>query len=235
LCDLLTERITEPWWMALTELILFHDPRTNFEYRGDPALLDRVPPHKRLTNQPAHLGLPIGNLSSQFFANVYMNVLDQFVKHQLRAHHYLRYVDDFPLLHVSAQWLNEAHAAIAEFLPRRLGIRLNESKTILQPIDRGVDFVGQVIFPWRRTTRRRTLNNALHRISETPVNDLMVVGNSYFGLLGQASHGHHDRAVLANALRYRGQTINGDLRKTFQQSYRAALSHTGSTIHKEAT
>lgn len=56
-------------------------------------LFNRVPQHKRLTAQPARLGLPIGNLSSQFFANVYLDALDQFVKHQLRCRHYVRYVD----------------------------------------------------------------------------------------------------------------------------------------------
>ncbi|WP_164127685.1 RNA-directed DNA polymerase, partial [Stenotrophomonas maltophilia] len=72
---------------------------------------------KRLTAQTAHLGLPIGNLSSQFFANIYLNDLDQFVKHQLRAKHYIRYVDDFLLLHESPQQLNEWLAAIEAFLP----------------------------------------------------------------------------------------------------------------------
>src|SRR5690606_16103590 len=95
LADLLAKHVSDPWWWNLTETILFHDPRKNYEYRGDPKRLDLVPAHKRLTQQPAHLGLPIGNLSSQFFANVYLDVLDQFVKHDLRCRHYIRYVDDF--------------------------------------------------------------------------------------------------------------------------------------------
>jgi RNA-directed DNA polymerase len=129
-------RVTEPWWMWLAETILFHDPRSNFEFRGSPAMLDLVPQHKRLTSQPAHLGLPIGNLSSQFFANIYLDALDQFAKHQLRARHYVRYVDDFVLLHESPQWLNQALASINHFLPTRLHAQLNPGKTILQPVDR---------------------------------------------------------------------------------------------------
>jgi retron-type reverse transcriptase len=211
-------RVTEPWWLRLAETILFHDPRQSFDYHGQPELIERVPPHKRLTSQPAHLGLPIGNLSSQFFANIYLDALDQFAKHQVRAGHYVRYVDDFILLHHSPQWLNEAHARIETFLPARLNVRLNPSKTILQPIDRGVDFVGHVIKPWHRSTRQRTVNEAVRRIAQTPAADLLEVGNSYFGLLRQARHSHHDRTRIANVLRSRGHTINGAITKTYRRS-----------------
>ncbi|MBI3096383.1 MAG: RNA-directed DNA polymerase [Rhodocyclales bacterium] len=211
-------RVTESWWLTLAETILFHDPRQNFDYHGQPALIERVPPHKRLTSQPSHLGLPIGNLSSQFFANIYLDALDQHVKHQVRARHYVRYVDDFILLHESPQWLNAAHDDIEAFLPTRLNARLNPSKTILQPIDRGVDFVGHVIKPWHRSTRRRTVDASVRRIAQTPADELLEVGNSYFGLLRQAEHSHHDRTRLANVLRQRGHTINGDITKTYRKA-----------------
>ncbi len=215
----LARRITEPWWLDLAGTILFHDPRQNFELRGSQAELDLVPAHKRLTNQPAHLGLPIGNLSSQFFANVLLDDLDQHCKHQLRARHYIRYVDDFILLHESAQWLNAAHVDIEAWLPANLGVKLNPSKTILQPVDRGVDFVGQVIKPWYRTTRRRTFNEALSRSASIDASELFEAANSYFGLLRQASHSHTDRAHLANVLRKRGHCINGNLTKTYRHIY----------------
>ena len=214
----LAARVTDPWWLSLAETILFHDPRQDFELRGAPALLDLVPPHKRLTSQPAHLGLPIGNLSSQFFANVYLDALDQHVKHHVRARHYIRYVDDFVLLHESPQWINAARADIEAFLPRRLNVRLNPTKTIMQPADRGIDFVGHVIKPWHRSTRRRTVHEALRRIGRTPADELLEVGNSYFGLLRQAEHSHHDRAQMANALRRRGHTINGGITKTYRRA-----------------
>jgi len=212
----LATKITEPWWLALAETILFHDPRGDFELRGNADLLSLVPAHKRLVNQPAHLGLPIGNLSSQFFANVYLDALDQFVKHRIGARHYVRYVDDFILLHTSPQWLNEARNAIAAFLPERLHARLNDRKTILQPVDRGVDFVGQVIKPWRRVTRKQTLRAALDRVRNIDAAELFETANSYFGLLRQASHSHHDRARLANLLRRHGRCIAGDLTKTYR-------------------
>jgi retron-type reverse transcriptase len=214
----LVAKVTEPWWLKLGELILFHDPRLDFELRGDPDKINLVPAHKRLVNQPQNLGLPIGNLSSQFFANIYLNSLDQYIKHQIGAKHYIRYVDDFVLLHESPQWLNNALDDINAFLPAKLNAKLNPTKTILQPVSRGVDFVGQVIKPWCRYTRKRTVNEAISQVKKVPVTELFEMANSYFGLLGQASSSHCDRVRLANALRYRGHTIKSDLTKTYRVS-----------------
>ena len=212
----LAARINEPWWLALAQQVLMHDPRENFEIRSPAHLFARVPQHKRLTAQPAHLGLPIGNLSSQFFANIYLDALDQFAKHTLKAKHYIRYVDDFVFLHESPQQLNEWLAQVEAFLPG-LGARLNPSKTILQPVDRGVDFVGHVIKPWRRTTRKRSLAQALKRTAAAPAEDLRETANSYFGLLGQASHSEKDRAALARVVLKRGNSINAALTKTWKK------------------
>jgi RNA-directed DNA polymerase len=212
----LAAKINEPWWLALAEQILMHDPREDYEVRSPAHLFNRVPQHKRLTAQPARLGLPIGNLSSQFFANVYLNALDQFAKHKLGAKHYVRYVDDFVFLHESPQQLNAWLAEVEAFLPS-LGAKLNPTKTILQPVDRGVDFVGHVIKPWRRTTRKRSLAQALKRTATAPAEDLRETANSYFGLLSQASHSEKDRAALARVVLKRGNTVNAALSKTYQK------------------
>ena len=212
----LEARIAEPWWLALATQILMHDPREDYETRSPAHLFNRVPQHKRLVAQPAHLGLPIGNLSSQFFANVYLDALDQFAKHTLRAKHYIRYVDDFVFLHESPQQLNQWLAQVEAFLPR-LGAKLNPTKTILQPVDRGVDFVGHVIKPWRRTTRKRSLAQALKRTAAAPAEDLRETANSYFGLLSQASHSEKDRAALARVVLKRGNSVNAALTKTYQK------------------
>jgi len=215
LADQLCAHIAAPWWQALALQILRHDPRINVDVRGDD--LDRIPQHKSLFNQPSHLGLPIGNLSSQFFANVYLDALDQHLKHRLRCRHYIRYVDDFILLHESPQQLNAWHDDIAAFLPERLHVQLNPTKTILQPVERGVDFVGQVIKPWRRTLRRRTFNEALSRIEAVDEADLFVSANSYFGLARQATHSHVDRARIANLVRRRGLAVNHKLTKSYRR------------------
>ncbi len=212
----LRRSINEPWWRRLALQILWHDPREDASMRCPVHLLNRVPQHKRLTAQPAHLGLPIGNLSSQFFANVYLNALDQFVKHELKARHYIRYVDDFVLLHESPQQLNTWLAEIEAFLPT-LGARLNPAKTILQPAARGIDFVGQEIKPWRRVTRRKTVAEAARRIAAAPEGDLLATANSYFGLLGQATASRHDRAQLARLLLRRGYAVNAALTQTYRK------------------
>jgi len=213
--DLIARRVTEPWWLNLAEIILFHDPRQNYQFQSTQALLEKVPPYKRLTNQPPSLGLPIGNLSSQFFANIYLDVLDQHIKHKIGARHYVRYVDDFVLLHESTAWLNSALREIDAFLPARLNARLNHKKTILQPVDRGIDFVGQVIRPWRSTTRRKTVQHAIRTIHKIDQDDVCQSANSYFGLLRQANASHTDRAALAHAVLRRGFTVDGAFTKAF--------------------
>ncbi|MFT4171788.1 MAG: RNA-directed DNA polymerase [Rhodocyclaceae bacterium] len=222
LATLLAQHINEPWWQALAEMILFHDPRPGAMVRSGPDLMGKVPAHKSLINQPAHLGLPIGNLSSQFFANVYLDVLDQHVKHVLHAKHYVRYVDDFVLLHESTDVLNAWLADIRAFLPRELHITLNDRKTVLQPVDRGVDFVGHLIKPWHTRTRPRTVRAALRRLECQSEADLFESGNSYFGLLRQAPHSHHDRARIAKAMLKRGYTVNLSMTKAYRKAKESA-------------
>jgi hypothetical protein len=219
---LLAKKISEPWVMWLAETILFHDPRENVRIKGTRELLALIPPHKSLFLQPAHLGLPIGNLSSQFFANVYLDALDQYVKHQIGARHYIRYVDDMVLLHNSPEWLNKAGREINRFAKEHLGLALNPRKTILQPISRGVDFVGQIIKPWRSVLRRTTFKNALKAVCNKSGDDLVRSANSYFGILRQSSKSQHDRVRLARATLQKGHCVDGRLTKVFK-SHQFAL------------
>ncbi len=212
----LQRQITEPWWMSLANVILMHDPRNDVEVRGTRAELALVPPHKRLFNAHQGYGLPIGNLSSQFFANVLLDDLDQFAKHRLPAPHYIRYVDDFVLLHHSAQWLSQARVQIETKLTG-LDLQLNPRKTILQPVARGIDFVGHLVKPWRRITRRKTVHVALERLQDMPAADLHQSANSYFGLLRQATHSHHDRTRVAKLMLQRGHVVLGDFTKIFRK------------------
>ncbi len=94
----------------LCQLLVFHDCRSNYLLKGNVNLQHAVPPHKTLFNCADGIGLPIGNLNSQFFANVYLNILDQFVKHQLKCQYYVRYCDDFILLSDAFSQLTEWRA-----------------------------------------------------------------------------------------------------------------------------
>jgi RNA-directed DNA polymerase len=218
LFKILERKIHEPWLLQLAKTILFHDPREDVVIQSRAGRMSLIPAHKSLFNQPNHKGLPIGNLSSQFFANIYLNELDQFVKHQLRAQHYVRYVDDFILLHHSTEQLQRWLERIQAFLPARLDMQLNQKKTIIQPIERGVDFVGHVIKPWRRILRRRTFNDAMFRVSHLPTRKLFESANSYFGLLRQATSSNKDRARLAKVLLQRGHSVNRVFTKTYRKS-----------------
>jgi RNA-directed DNA polymerase len=123
-----------------------------------------VPSHKRLSNAPAGRGLPIGNLSSQFFANVYLDALDQFVKHRLKAGRYLRYVDDFVLVHHDREQLVQWQAQIETFLHAELGLQLKDDIK-LRPLTAGIDFLGYVIRPTHTTVRRRVVSHARQALS----------------------------------------------------------------------
>jgi len=159
LWSLLKAQIQTPELLWLCKLLVFHDCTEQFIYKGKPDLLQRVPTHKTLLRCEPGKGLPIGNLNSQFFANVYLNRLDQFVKHQLKCRFYLRYCDDFILLDSDPQRLHEWQAAIRLFLDQALQLSLNEKHTRLRPISDGVDFLGYVVRRDYRLVRRRVINN----------------------------------------------------------------------------
>jgi hypothetical protein len=84
-------------------------------------------------------------------------------------------------------------------------------------VTRGIDFVGHLIKPHRRITRRKTVHVALDRLQDMPAADLHQSANSYFGLLRQASHSHHDRTRVAKLMLQRGHVVAGDMTKIFRK------------------
>jgi hypothetical protein len=126
------------------------------------AQLSKIPLHKQLKNVPANKGLPIGNLSSQFFGNVYMNELDQFVKHTLKVKSYVRFVDDFILLG-EKQECQKWQQQIEFFLATKLQLKLKKEK-FLKPINSGVDFLGYIIYPHYKLVRKRVVHNFYQKL-----------------------------------------------------------------------
>lgn len=146
--------------------LLRHSPlEAGVTFACTPAERNRVPAHKRLDQAPAGCGIPIGNLSSQFFANVYLDRLDQFVKRTLRAPRYLRYVDDFVLVHESREQLETWQAAIVRFLLEDLKLEL-KADVKLKPLAAGADFLGYVIFPTHRVVRRRVVGHCRMKLHD---------------------------------------------------------------------
>lgn len=128
-------------------------------------------------------GLPLGNLTSQLFCNVYMNEFDQFVKQKLKAKHYVRYADDFVFLSENQEWLNGQIPRIQEFLERKLKLRLHPDKIYIKSFAAGVDFLGWIHFPKYRRLRTVTKKRMFKRIKESPKPETL---QSYLGVL---SHG----------------------------------------------
>jgi hypothetical protein len=153
----------EALWLA--ELLIFHDCTNNPVMRGDGRLARRIPPHKTLFHAPKGKGLPIGNLNSQFFANVYLNALDQFVKHTLKCRFYLRYCDDFVLLSDDRAQLEEWEQEIQIFLANSLALDLNSKARNLQPVSNGVNFLGYIIRGDYLLVRRRVIGNLREKLA----------------------------------------------------------------------
>lgn len=104
-------------------------------------------------------GMPLGNLTSQFFANLYLNELDQFVKHKLKAKYYIRYVDDFVILHESKEKLEKWKIEINNFLKEKLKLELHPSKSNVLRLNSGINFLGFRIFYKYKLIRKSNLRN----------------------------------------------------------------------------
>ncbi|MFC1656925.1 RNA-directed DNA polymerase, partial [Patescibacteria group bacterium] len=121
-------------------------------------------------------GIPIGNLTSQIFANIYLNELDRFVKHKLKEKYYLRYCDDFVILSGSQQHLEKLIEILREFLDSTLKLDLHEHKIIIRKLRQGIDFLGYVVLPNHIILRTKTKKRMLKRVNYINL-------ASYFGLL----------------------------------------------------
>ena len=109
-------------------------------------------------------GIPIGNLTSQIFINIYLNELDQYVKHQLKIKHYVRYVDDFIILSKDKKYLQELTEKIRNFLYDKLYFTLHPKKVSISPCDKGIDFLGYVIFKEHILLRTRNVKSFRKRL-----------------------------------------------------------------------
>jgi len=129
-------------------------------------------------------GLPLGNLTSQLFVNIYMNEFDQFIKHKLKAKYYIRYADDFVVLSQDKSWLEELLPKVAGFLEERLKLKLHPDKIFIKTLASGVDFLGWVHFPDHRVLRTTTKKRMFKRIISNNTPETL---NSYLGLLGHGN------------------------------------------------
>jgi hypothetical protein len=191
----------------LCRALLTTDPGANVHFRGPPAERARVPAHKRLGALGPGLGLPIGNLCSQFFANVYLNELDHYVKHVLRCRDYLRYVDDFILLHPDPAVLLDWKAAIEDFLAERLALKLKPDYR-LHPVANGADFLGYIVRPGYLLARRRVVGHLREALRDWAVRHGLSDRAAPFRLTLEPADGERLRARLASYLGHLGHACH---------------------------
>lgn len=137
-------------------------------------------------------GIPLGNLTSQLFANVYMHEFDWFVKHQLRQKYYVRYCDDFVIVDRDRQHLLDLTEPISDFLNNRLALTIHPKKVIVRSWDQGVDFLGYVLKPHCTLLRTKTKKRMLKRVDSTNL-------SSYLGLCSHANTYELTRLIQTKA------------------------------------
>jgi retron-type reverse transcriptase len=164
-----------------------------------------------LNNNISQKGMPLGNLTSQFFANIYLNELDQYVKQNLKVKYYIRYVDDFVILSNSKEELYRLKENINSFLSN-LGLQLHPGKSRIIIINKGISFLGYRIFPYHKLLKKSNLNryklklnNYMQLFQDNNI-EFETIYNSYIGWQGYAKQ--------ANTYNLR-KTISNNLEKYF--------------------
>lgn len=148
----------------LLKIIIFYDPTLNYCIKGDKDLLNKIPFNKSLFRTPKGKGLPIGNLTSQFFGNVYLNQIDQYIKRTLKVRYYIRYVDDLILLSNDKNKLLRWREDINNYLINNLKLELNKNKDKLGSVKDGINFLGYIIRPNYKLSRRRVVSNLKNKL-----------------------------------------------------------------------
>lgn len=163
LIGLLGERVADPLLMGLLKKIIY-----SFSFS----------PGK---------GMPLGNLTSQLFANIYLDPFDKFVKHQLKAKHYLRYADDFLVLSSNPGELLGYFVEMNRFLKEKLKLSIHPDKTSLRKLGWGIDFVGYVAFPHHQIPRQKTLKRIYRKVTQLDQETLEKALPSYLGYVSHVS------------------------------------------------
>ena len=157
LLDILSRRIKDQRLMRLlSEIINSEDTRFGLPAGVSP---EDCPEEQWLND----VGMPIGNLTSQLFANIYLNELDQLCKHELRLHYYIRYMDDVIILSNDKRELAEIKEIIEDFLNNVLHLDLNK-KTAIRPCYDGIDFVGYRIWATHRKLKKQTARRMIRNV-----------------------------------------------------------------------
>lgn len=193
------ERVDVDFVRYLTEVIVMLDPTRGCRMAGDWSDWDDLPHDKSLFHSPQGCGLPIGNLTSQLFSNVYLNVLDQYMKRKLGCRHYGRYVDDFYVVSADREWLLSLVPKVQSMLKDRLGLDFHEGKLQLASAWHGAEFLGAWLKPHRICVSRNSIGRIGKKVGLLALKEPEAWHaplNSYCGLLSHWNNYNHRRALL---------------------------------------
>lgn len=183
----------------LTAEIVLLNPLEGCKVVGAPSEWDGLPYNKSLYHSKAGCGLPIGNLTSQLFSNVYLNVFDQFMKRRLHCRHYGRYVDDFYVVGADRDWLLSLVPGIRGFLREELGLEFHDGKLRVNSVWHGAEFLGAWLKPHRVYASRSTVGRMRRKLQVLAHSDQsawFASLNSYCGVLSHWNNYRLRRRVL---------------------------------------
>ena len=201
-----------PLVLGLTRKTIFHDPTHHCHIKGKQSNWQGLPKDKSLFSARPNCGLPIGNLTSQLFGNIYLTDFDHYVKRELGIRYYGRYVDDFVLIHQNREYLKSLVPVIRDYLQKHLQLTLHPKKVYLQHYTKGVNFLGAVIKPHRIYIANRTRGNFHDAIRQqnrtvqdhkpTPhqIHNFLCSMNSYMGILKHFKTYRFRKQLLFNHL-----------------------------------
>lgn len=174
----------------LCKLVIMNQPEKNCKKRGDLNAWEKLPKGKSLFDVGEMFGLPIGNLTSQIFANFFLNPLDKYIKDVLGFKYYGRYVDDFVIISDNWNKLRQSIPLIDDFARENIGITIHPKKRYFQHYTKGVNFIGGVIKKDRRYILNRTIEQFYYKIKNNfaepnikNLDKMVSVVNSYMGFM----------------------------------------------------
>ena len=173
----------------LTKEIVLLNPIENCRIEGRCEEWRDLPHDKSLFNSPAGCGLPIGNLTSQLFSNIYLNILDQYVKRKLGAKHYGRYVDDFYIVSTDKVKLSEYAEQIKDMLYKELQLTFHDGKMKVISVKHGIEFLGAFVKPYRMYVSRQTIGRIRKKLPLLINKPIEKIKSSLISYCGVLSHG----------------------------------------------
>ena len=208
--NLINKNVNELWIREGLNYIIDCDLRKNYVLNTHSNKMKKIKDAKCFSKCEIDYGLPIGNLTSQFFANLYLNELDQFIKHTLKLSFYVRYVDDFLILNDNPRKLWRIKLKIDKFILDKLSLVLNPKKCFINRIEKGVSFCGQTLKPFRRIVRfsskKRMIGAFINKENPKSL-------SCYFGIFRQASKSFWSRCILKHLTSTKGFLVDSNLTK----------------------